>query len=166
MANRTQPIIRFIFLTRNGLDRAISNKKHEGHIRSPDLPAHCAKNDTDCLSKHARLGSGVELPTEDLVHHLREAQRKDDYVEATLKSVGANYVRVSFERLYDQEDIDEWKKILRFLGRGPMNNLTISQVRDTFSIQRTSSRSHKDILSNYLEVKEVLKGTELESLLT
>jgi len=166
MANRTHPTIRFIFLTRNPLDRAISNIKHRGHVRSPDLPAHCAKNDTECVSKHARLGRGVHLPTDDLVHHLREAHKKDEFIEETLKTVGAKFVRVSFERLYDQDDIDEWKKILRFLERGPMHNLTISQVHNAFAIQRTSSRSHQDVLSNYEDIKKTLNGTEFETLLT
>ena len=101
MTNRIYPFIRFVFLTRDALDRTISNIKHKGHIRSPDLPAHCSKNDTDCLSKHACLGTGVHAP----------AQKKDNFVEETLKSVGATKVLESFEKLYDQEVIDEWKKI-------------------------------------------------------
>lgn len=135
-------------------------------MRSPDLPAHCAKNDTECLSKHARLGTGVYLPTEDLIHHLKEANKKDDYIEETLKDVGAKYVRVSFEKLYDLDDIDEWKKILHFLDRGSVHNLTLAQVHEAFAIQRTSSRSHKAVLANYEEVKMVLHGTAFESLLT
>jgi hypothetical protein len=105
MTNRTYTFIRFVSLTRNTLDRVISNIKHKGHIRIPELPAHCSKSDTDCLSKHGRLGTGVHLPTDNLVHCLRAAQKKDNCVEETLKSVGAKYVLVSFEKLYDQEDI-------------------------------------------------------------
>jgi hypothetical protein len=166
MAQRKHPPIRFIFLTRNALDRAISNIKHKGHVRSPDLPAHCAVHDTECRDKHARLGTGVHLPTDDLIHHLKEAEKKDDFIEQTLIDVGAQYVRVSFERLYDQENIQEWKKILYFLQKGPADTLTMQQVHDAFAIQRTSTRSHQDILSNYEQVKQVLQGTPFESLLT
>jgi len=166
MSERRNPRIRIIYLTRNALDREISNIKHRGHIRTNEVPAHCPAGDEECAKKHAALGTGVFVPTDKLVNHLRQLRAKENEIIDVLGHVGIKFISIKYEKLYDRGDnVDEWKRIFRFLERGPTSNLTIQQVHEAFSMERTSSKSHKDIIANYDEVKQVLTGTEFEQLL-
>jgi hypothetical protein len=74
------------------------------------------------------------------------------------------HVQVSYEKLYHQDNAEEWMQIFRFLGVGPGTGLTRQQVDDV-AHEFTASPHHRESNYNYDEVEKVLKGTRFENLL-
>ena len=75
-------------------------------------------------------------------------------------------IKVLYELLYYSKNAEKWFRIFRFLGRGPGFHLTKEQVEIAMETVATSNKpSHNVSISNYKEVRDVLKGTEFESLL-
>lgn len=162
------PKVKVVYLTRNPLDRKISNLRHELFGKQQEeLPAHCVVGDVDCKKRHAAAASqGVTLPIgAELTHWLNVTKQEDSKIRATLRATGVDYVQVSYEKLYSLDDAEEWMKIFRFLGVGPKEGLTVDDVRATFDLASTRSKDRQDIVSNFLEVEKTLKGTEFEHLL-
>ena len=164
------PKVKVVYLTRNPLDRKISNlchdfvRKQQAHER---LPAHCGVGDVDCKNRHASVASlGVTLPVGDnLTAWLNSDAQQDAQIQTTLRKTYVEYVQVSYEKLYSSDNADEWMKIFRFLGVGPTEGLTMDDVRATFDLAPTHSKGRHEIVSNFIEVEKTLKGTEFEHLL-
>mmetsp|Transcript_20477 Transcript_20477/g.30827 ORF Transcript_20477/g.30827 Transcript_20477/m.30827 type:complete len:185 (-) Transcript_20477:124-678(-) len=157
-----------VYLTRNPLDRKISNMRHElGKQAQKDLPAHCEVDDVECKKRHsAAAGVGVTLPTgKALTHWLNVTTWNDAKVGAILREAGVDYVQVSYEQLYNADNADEWMKIFRFLRVGPMEDLTVDDVRATFNLASTHSKGRNETVTNFIGVENTLKGTEFEHLL-
>lgn len=161
--------IKIIFLTRNPLERLMSNTRHKGRKGSKEVPAHCAIDDEECVKRQKELSKGTVLPTgKNLVHSLKSALRTDQMCKTALSSNGLQYLHVTYANLYnpphneDDDDAFEWKRIFDFLGKSPKNmknyrtTLTMKHVRDAFAIAPTSSKLHEDIIQNYDEVKQSL----------
>lgn len=167
--------MRVIFLTRNPLDRYISNLRHSGFIHSQEVPAHCDKDDTACVNRHKEHSKGITINVEDnenakkFIDSLDQSINLDAYIENRLNSLNVTYIHVTYEKLFDadangEDEAKEWKKILRFLGL-PRDRLKIEDVRSTFHLASTSSKDHKKTIANYEEVKNVVTGTKYEKLL-
>lgn len=157
ISKHQDPFIRVIYLTRNVIDR---RQRHQGFIRTKEVPHHCTAGDDECVQKHKKRSKNVILPTgQDLIHHIDHALAHDEYVKKKMSRAGVKYLHVSYEKLFHTNTAAEWMKIFQFLKRGPAANLTIDMVRETFSMVSTSSRKHKEMISNYDEVKETLSGT-------
>jgi len=166
IAKHRNPHILVIFLTRNPIDRLISNQRHKGHIRTKEVPHHCKVGDVECLQKHKNHSKDIIIPTGDeLISHIGGALFHDNYVKETLANIGVKHLKVSYDALYNLDTAAEWMKIFRFLKRGPTENLTMNMVREKFSMLSTSSKTHEDTISNYEEVKNTLKGTHYYHLL-
>lgn len=165
-----------IHLTRNPLDRYLSNLKHRGKQHSKEVPAHCKTDDLPCIKNHETQAKGIsiELSTgeekEAFIEHLRESRNSAKVYEERLDTFGIKHIHVYYEALFDHEArdeylADEWMRIFKFLGIGPQNDLTMGDVRNSFEYASTSPKSHKEIISNFKEVKKVLSGTDLIDLL-
>lgn len=174
-----EPPIRVIFLTRNPIDRIISNTRHKGHIHTNEVPAHCAKGDEECISKHQEHSKEINLIVgKELKSSIQRSLTSYEFVKDTLAFYGIRHVTVAYEKLYPDTsnfnhgkngdnagyDVKEWKKLLEFVDH-PMPDLTYSQVEDTFAMASTSSKRHKDTIKNYDEVFKTLKGTKYQYLL-
>jgi hypothetical protein len=164
IAKHTEPQIKVLHLTRNPLDRLISNLRHKGHIRSDEIPAHCAIDDEECVKRHKAMSKNVTLPTNrKLIETIRQSIHIDQLTRDLLSMYRINNLSVTYEKLYNgSEDVREWKRIFDFLGRTPKNvanyknALTRRHVEDAFAIAPTSVKSHRMIISNYDEVEEAL----------
>lgn len=172
IAEFNDPPIRVLFLTRNPLDRIISNYKHKTKANSQEVPAHCAVNDEDCIKSHHMHAQGIKMKgLHKLVLSIRHSMNNDKEALDKLKSLGINHISVTYEKLYDSDNVQEWKRIFNFLGRRPKNvqnymeELTKQHVIDAFSIAPTTSKRHQDILSNFEEVKAVLDNAGVGYLL-
>jgi formylmethanofuran dehydrogenase subunit E-like metal-binding protein len=162
------PKVKVVYLTRNPLDRKVSNLRHDlSKQAKEDLPAHCEAGDVECNKRFSDVAnSGVKLPTgKELIHWLNMDSSQDDDIKASLEEAAVDYVHVSYEKLYGSDDADEWMKIFRFLGVGPMEDLTIEDVRASFNLVSTHSKGRNLTISNFIEVETTLKGTKYEHLL-
>ena len=160
------PPMRVVYLIRNPLDRKASNIRHEMHRKGETLPAHCAVGDEQCVRRHQESSKGtVNFSTETIVPWLRGDRVSDEMIKDTLSMNGIRYISVDYEKLYRSESAEEWMRIFRFLGRGPMENLTISTVRETFSIAATTSADRNSTITNFREVEKKLRNTPFEYLL-
>jgi hypothetical protein len=157
----TKPKIRVLYVTRNPIDVLISREKHRNGFSN----SHCPANDEICLNRHKAASKDLVLPTENLVQLLQESANQVDLVQTTLKDFGIDYYKTTYEKLYDSEDPEEWMKIFRYFGRGPMQGLTLDEIHEAFPMARTTSVSRETLLSNYGEVKEFLKDTKFEFVL-
>jgi uncharacterized protein YhjY with autotransporter beta-barrel domain len=90
-------------------------------------------------------------------------------VDRLLNELEVPHVQVTYERLYgyhgDNTAVEEWMRILRFLGVGPAQNLTLEQVQAAMEHLPTSHVKHKEMLQNYKDIMSLLEGTEFEKLL-
>lgn len=164
------PKVKVVYLTRNPLDRKISNLRHD-HSKQTNkaLPAHCEVNDIKCIKRHASSSAqvGVVLPVgNELIHWLRVNAQNIANTRAALEEAHVDYVHVSYEKLYHSQNASEWMKIFKFLGVGPREDLTQDQIRETFDLAPTHSKGRNETVANYKEVENTLKGTEFEHLLT
>jgi hypothetical protein len=163
LATFNEPRIKVIFMTRNPLDVMISKAKHKStHGR---LDAHCKANDVRCIKKQKEKGTGLHLPTETLLKDLTEAFDAFDVFEESLNDWNIDYIKTTYEDLYDRDDAGEWMRIFKYLGRGPTHNLTMAQVVESFTLAPTSHKHHNESLANYQEVYELLVDTEFEYLI-
>jgi hypothetical protein len=159
-----RPRIAVVRSRRNLLDVVISKQKHApGNVRSS---AHCLKGDEDCLKRQIEAGTGLVLPTDDLLDKLRTWNRLEEGVDKLLEELGVPHVAVTYERLYyGGDDTSEWMRIFRFLGVGPGEGLTRERLEGAMEHVATHHPSRNATLANYAEVAEVLRGTEFEELL-
>lgn len=168
--------VKVIHLTRNPLDRYLSNLKHRGKQHSDEVPAHCKTDDLTCIKNHETQAKGIsiELSTDEeqeaFIAHLRETRSNAKVYEEKLDTFGIKHIHVYYEALFDHEAkdeylADEWMRIFQFLGIGPQNDLTMGDVRKAFEYASTTPKSHEEIISNFKEVKKVLSGTDLIDLL-
>ncbi len=162
------PKVKVVYLTRNHLDRKISNLRHDlSKEASEKLPAHCEVDDVECKKRHsAAAGVGVNFPIgAELMHWLNVTTRVDEKVKTILRDTHVDYVEVSYEKLYKSDSADEWMKIFSFLGVGPAKDLKMDDVRATFDLASTHSKRRNETVSNFVHVENTLKGTEFEHLL-
>ena len=158
-----EPRIKVIFMTRNPLDVQISKYKHRHSKMS--LDAHCRTNDWKCIENMKKMGSGMHLPTNELLDTLEEAYDNFDYFKSSLKEFEIDHITTTYEDLYGRDDAEEWMRIFKFLGRGPTENLTMTDVVNGFDLAPTFVKHHNVSLANYEEVRDLLTGTEYEDLL-
>lgn len=122
--------------------------------------------DEECIKKHQFHSKNIILPTgQKLISQIGGSLAHDEYVREKLANIGVKHLHVSYEALFNKDTADEWMKIFIFLKQGPSQNLTMEAVREAFAMASTSSRRHKDTISNYDQVKSTLKGTNLYYLL-
>lgn len=158
--------IKVIYQTRNPIDRRLSNWRHHGH--KADVPAHCPVGDEECLKQHEKYDAKKNFTTgNELLHWLKQDDKHHKNIIRQLEKIGVDYVYVTYEKLYSSENDEgskEWKRIFEFLGRGP-DKFTMDTIREHFGMVKTSSKTHKDAMLNYEDVKETLKGTKFENYL-
>ena len=146
-------------MTRNPLDRLISNRKHKA---TSTIEAHCAIGDDECIKEHLQAGRQIALPLgKELRSSLHGGLRHDRTVGDILASHGIKHIHVDYDRLYHSKEANEWLRIFKFLGRGPQENLTIEEVQNNFDLAPTTTSHHKDLIANFDEVWNALNGTDL-----
>jgi len=158
------PSIKIVRSRRNLLDVLISRRKHSGG-KNTHLQAHCLKGDEQCLKEARAVGTGLELPTEDLLKELKSLKKREDETDKMLKKLGLPHVHVSYERLYIEKDPEEWMRIFRFLGVGPKEGLEWTDVEAAMQHVSTSNSFHNATLKNYEEVRDQLSNSEFAGLL-
>jgi len=167
-ANR-DPSIRIVYLTRNPLDRRVSNIRHDiSEQNGAELAAHCPIGDEECAKTFAQFEENdIILPTgKELLNWLKSNAGEIHVVKERLAEMGVDYVEVSYEKLYDAVDAEEWMRIFRFLGKGPAENLTMEEVRSSFSMASTHGKGREEVITNFEDVRDTLVGTQFEYLLT
>jgi len=168
IATFNQPRIKVIFMTRNPLDVLISKAKHQKAKKAKKgnkLASHCAIGDEECIERMKRAGSGLQFPTKSLLKDLKDSIDSFNFFEDTFEEMNIAHVKTTYEDLYNRDDAEEWMKIFRYLGRGPTTNLTMQDVSASFALAPTFQNNHNESLSNYVEVRDLLVGTEFEKLL-
>ncbi len=159
--------MKLIFMSRNQLDVLLSNIKHRRmkHKYGGRIFAHCEPDDELCLKEHKEASEAIKLPTEGLVQELKKMYDGLEYFEKSLNESGIDYYRTYYEKLYNSGDAEEWMNIFKYLGRGPTKDLTMDEVNDSMPFALTTSKTHREMLKNYDEVKEALAGTDFAHLL-
>ena len=98
--------------------------------------------------------------------NLADAGRKAlNLAEKEMQEAKIEYIKVDYDKLFKSTNAEEWMKIFNHLGIGPKTGLTIDVVNDHMTLASTSSRGHKDMISNYNAVKDTLRGTKFEDLI-
>ena len=164
IASIQDPKIKVIYLTRNPLDRLISNTRHRGYQHSQDVPAHCAIDDEECVERHkAHSKKIIFTRMKQMVQDVKHSINIDQLAHDLLLASGVDFLSVKYENLYlADDDVTEWIKIFDYLGRGPKNmdnykeELTRKDVEKAFSIAPTSARRHNETIANYEEVKAAM----------
>jgi hypothetical protein len=168
IASHQNPPIRIVYLTRNPIDRKISNLRHERSKSSSNaITAHCAVGDDACIKEHAAFDQGVIFPVGNkLLNWLRYAVSSDNKIKDRLRDTKVKFIQVSYEKLYSaDDDAEEWMRIFKFLSLGPSEDLSMDDIRATFSMASTHSKGRNEIIENYVEVEQTLAGTEFEHFL-
>jgi hypothetical protein len=139
---------------------------HHKHLSAETkVKPHCAKGETKCIKKHLVAGTGLIIPTRNLLMDLRNRTANEDAVDRLLEEMGVPHVKVGYDELYYGNGAEEWMRIFRFLGKGPRENLTRDQVQEAMRHAATHNTHHNVTLGNYEQVRKLLTGTEFESLL-
>ena len=129
------------------------------------LSAHCQKGDEECLKAQLQAGTGIELPTKNLLKELKHLHDMEERTDKILQEYNVPTIHVSFERLFtSDEDTSEWRRIFDYLGVGPKHQLTRQDIEKA-GHAATSIPLHNVTLSNYDEVRSILIGSEFEHLL-
>jgi len=162
------PPIRVIYLTRNRIDRKLSNLRHEE--QNLEIPAHCEVGDEECLRQHEKSfeKGGIEFPVgKDLLLMLEGERKLDQRLRGYFNRYGVKYIHVEYEKLYKSDNADEWMRIFKFLGKGPSENLTMEEVRSAYAYAPTGAqkRNLRERIRNYDQVKKTLKGTKFKHFL-
>ena len=162
VAKQADPPILIIYLVRNTLGRLLSAIKH----KKKNITSHCEVGDEECIKSHLAYGEGVEFPTGDkLLKFLSRRERSNSSIKESLKLQKLKYIEVTYERLYESDNADEWMRIFDFIGQGPAKGLTMDEVKKKFVYTSTHTKSFQESIKNYKEVEKTLKGTEYEHLL-
>ena len=169
IGHHTNPPIKVISSSRNPLDLILSHEKHkklnEIEKQTGKHLAHCSQDDKECINAHKKLGSGIHVTLDTLLDTLRSLSNRGIMVDKFLKEFNVSHIKVSYEKLYQSNDTEEWMRIFRFIGRGPGSNLSKERVEKSLESVVTSQPFHNSSMSNYKEVRDILIGTEFESLL-
>jgi len=156
------PTIKVVRNRRNALDVVLSNEKHAANQQ---LAPHCDASDQPCLQLAARASTGIMIHADTLLEKMREKTRHNDYVDTLLREVGISHVNLDYDRLfYSDRSDEEWKKLLHFLGMDP-SLVTLDEVQKSVGMAPTNPHNHTISIGNYGAVRDVLMGTEFESLL-
>jgi hypothetical protein len=181
IATCRDPEVKVIHLTRNPIDTFLSNLRHDGHIRSKEVPAHCPRDDLECVESHRKHSHTFILPVgHRLESKISRALKRDEVIDERLLETGVQYIRVHYEKLFpspDVNDASEWIKLLNFLHlklkddivdsnnkKVENNELTMDIVRTQFSMSSTTA-SRRDSILNYDEVHKTLVEAGLGYLL-
>ena len=159
LGQQINPQVKIVRLKRNVLDVEMSKVKHRLDRK---LSPHCDKDDVDCIEQRKQ---GFHLPVSNLLEELKFLSDTEDLYDDLLKKNNINHIQITYEALFYDDNAEEWMKIFHFIGRGPGIGLTRKRVEDAMEHAGTTSRSHKESLSNYETVQKLLKGTEFEKLL-
>ena len=88
------PPIRVIYLTRNPIDRKLSNLRHEE--QNLEIPAHCEVGDEECLRQHETSfeKGGIEFPVgKDLLLMLERKWKLDRRLRYYFNRYGVKYIQ-------------------------------------------------------------------------
>ncbi len=167
---KRNPSVRVVVLTRNFLDKKYSNLKHE-LSREKDgehkIAPHCEVGDEECIKMHFEVERALLFPTgRDLLQELDEDLQNHKNLLAVLQRHNIEYVKVTYEKLYNSQSVEEWMRIFKHLGRGPSVGLTMTEVTRAMGLARTSQGKKSKLVRNYKSVRKTLKGTKYEGLLS
>ena len=165
IAHHTKPQIKIIRSRRNILDVLLSGIKHRSMRKGGNERAHCAPNDSECIELMNKYGIGMMVPIDSLLKELRKIALMEDTFDGYMEKFKVPYINVTYEELYLRDNAEEWMRIFRFLGKGPSSGLSKKQVDEVMEHASTSSRFHNVTMSNYIDVRNLLIGTEFENLL-
>jgi len=160
----TDPEIKVVYLRRNSLDRKISNLRHEkSKHASHSITAHCAVGDDECIKKQLAFETNFPFPVgTKLIKWLEGSERGNRMILKRLETSKAKFVQVSYEKLFNGDDAEEWMRLLAFLNVGTSSGLTMVDVRAAFSMAATHKHGRNETISNFHEVEQTLIGTEFE----
>ena len=152
--------IRVIRSRRNPFDVYLSELKHS---IQEDLPDHCKTDDESCMQKHASIQ--LVVPVDEMFEWLKKTYDEENEIDALLSGMGIRTVHVEYDELYyprtEEDGLKEWNKVFKFLGQ--RHDWTMDDIMGAaFFKPTTKSRSHKELIENFDEVFERLKGTKLE----
>ena len=169
IAEHRDPTVHVVYLGRNPIDRKLSNLRHkrsklDGRSK---IAAHCTVGDDACINKFSSYDHGHVFPVgNELLQWLHHEKLRRNNSMDRLRDLKVKFITVSYEKLYDTDDAEEWIRIFEFLQRGPSAGLSIDDVRATFSMASTHSKGGRnETIENYAEVEHTLVGTEFEHLL-
>ncbi len=166
---KSTPSVRIVVLTRNFLDKYYSHLKHKQSRRTDGenkIPAHCQVGDDECVKWHFKNERNILFPTgNDLLKQLDTNSVIHEKLIRLLDKLDIDYVEVSYEKLYNSESADEWMRIFKHLGVGPSVGLNMEEVTRAMGLSRTNQGNKSEILSNFDDVYDTLKGTKYEGLL-
>ncbi len=67
------------------------------------------------------------------------------------------------KKLFNADNADEWMNIFRFLGVGPMEDLTMDDVKASFDLASTHSKGRNETVSNFIKVENDTMGGILKT---
>ncbi len=168
---KSNPSVRVVVLTRNFLDRRYSNLKHKQSKKidgvENKIPDHCQVGDDECVKMHFKNEMNILFPTgHHLLNQLDTSLITHEKLVRLLRELNIEHVEVTYEKLYNSESAEEWMRILKHLGIGPLVGLTIEEVTRAMGLSKTNQGNKSQIVRNFEDVYETLKGTTYEELLT
>jgi hypothetical protein len=164
IARCRSPRVKVVYNRRNVLDRHLSTMKHAANQH---LKAHCKATDNKCLQNAAKAGTGIMLDTDTLLNKLRKETRETDEIARLLKKTGVTHLNIDYDRLFHSDRSGgEWERVLHFLKISPSPHVTLAKVLDIVGMAATSPHNNRtNSIGNYGEVRDILMGTEFESIL-
>jgi len=123
--------------------------------------------DEECKEMHKKAKPTLNVTG--LVNQIKQLEEEINEVDQLLDDHSVPHVDVSYERLYNVQDIAlEWRRVFSFIGVGPSaDQLTSADLVAHMEHAATSnsSASMRAKIQNYEEVVKMLQGTKYEAYL-
>ena len=161
------PRIRAVYLRRNILDRIASTRKRLVMIKETGhVSGHCRKSFDEekfkrCMEEVKKYEQSIALPTgKELIKLVRTEDNQYSKVVSLLDSIGIEHMDLSYGKLFDANNTDEWIRAFKFLGKGPTENLSMEEVQEAAGQVRTNFVPRSERITNFQDVVATLEGTE------
>lgn len=162
------PTIKVVLLHRNPLDKVMSNLRHQKSMQNGQtgISPHCAAGDMKCVNIHSSFEKNLTLPTgSKLINIIKDDFARHQKMEQRFIDFDINYIKVSYEALYDSCDASEWIKLFKFLGKGKTKGLLKRDIEKVAGLEKTHKIKKADVIANFGAVEETLKGSSFEYIL-
>jgi len=156
--------IKVVRLHRNVLDQLLSQNKID-IVKRLGLGVRCKKGIEPCAVVRKELGMKMHIQTSNLIPKLDKQIKMEFLFDRDLKKMEIPHTHVEFHKLLNEDDMQEWMQVLDFLGK-PML-VTAGDRNKSMKLESISFSTNnlEKSISNYQEVRDTLRDSNLDFLL-
>eukprot|EP00934_Nitzschia_sp_Nitz4_P007979 Nitzschia sp. Nitz4//scaffold67_size101165//68176//69237//NITZ4_004534-RA/size101165-processed-gene-0.116-mRNA-1//-1//CDS//3329556489//7969//frame0 len=155
-------LVRIIRSSRNPLDVYLARVKHKNY----NLGSHC--HSEKCVNDHVEASHNVTIDPQEALEDIQYTIAEESYVDQLLDQIGLSAVHTTYDELFYPESPEsgstEWNHVLQYLDKPSANSW--EDINGAMQMKSTTrSRSHRDLIANFEEIRSVLQLADLAHLL-